>query len=69
MTKPKIQVAVHQCVLFCENLKMSYDKAEQRIAGYLKQTKDEKISMAIEKSKRINCFADADFERAFKKEI
>ena len=67
-TRPEIQFAVHQCARFCENPKMSHEKAVKRIIRYLKRTKDKGLMMTIDKSKGIECFVDADFAGGFNKE-
>ena len=67
-TRPDIQFAVHQCARFCENPKMSHEKAVKRIVRYLRRTKDQGLIMHIDKTKGIECFVDADFAGSFKKE-
>jgi len=67
-TRPEITFAVHQCARFCENPKMSHEKAVKRIIRYLKRTRDQGIIMQIDESKGIECFVDADFAGGFRKE-
>lgn len=67
-TRPDIQFAVHQCARFCEDPKMSHEKAVKRVARYLRKTQDKGLSMKVDKRKGIECFVDADFAGAFDKE-
>jgi hypothetical protein len=39
ITRPEIQLAVHQCAPFCESPKMCHEKAAKRIVRYLKKTR------------------------------
>jgi hypothetical protein len=66
-TRPEITFAVHQCARFCDNPKMSHEKAVKRIIRYLKRTKDEGLIMQVDKTKGIECFVDADFAGGFQK--
>ncbi|MDA3833359.1 MAG: reverse transcriptase domain-containing protein [Spirochaetales bacterium] len=66
-TRPEIQFAVHQCARFCEDPKMSHEKAVKRIVRYLKRTRDQGIIMHVDKSKGIECFVDADFAGGYQK--
>jgi hypothetical protein len=43
-TRPEIFFAVHQSARFCDNPKMSHEKAVKRIIRYLKRTKDQEIA-------------------------
>jgi hypothetical protein len=67
-TRPEIQFAVHQCARFCENPKMTHEKAVKRIVRYLKRTKDQGLILHVDKNKGLECFVDADFAGSFKKE-
>jgi hypothetical protein len=66
-TRPEIQFAVHQCARFCDNPKMSHEKAVKRIVRYLKKTRDKGLIMQIDQQKGIECFVDADFAGSFEK--
>ena len=67
-SSPDIQYAVHNCARFCENPKMSHEKAVKRIIRYLKRTKDEGITMVVDQQKGIECFVDANFAGDYVKE-
>jgi hypothetical protein len=66
-TRPEIQFAVHQCARFCDNPKMSHEKAVKRIVRYLKRTKDQGMVLNVDQQKGIECFVDADFAGTFDK--
>jgi len=54
-------MAVHQCARFCNNPKLSHERALQRIVRYLIQTKNKGLKCTVDKSKGIELFVDADF--------
>jgi len=60
-TRPDISMAVHQCARFCNDPKLSHERAVHRIIHYLIQTKDKGITCKIDRSKGIELFIDADF--------
>jgi len=67
-TRPEIQFAVHQCAKFCEDPKLSHEKAIKRIVRYLKRTKDQGLVLHVDNSKGLECFVDADFAGGYRKE-
>jgi hypothetical protein len=60
-TRPDILYSVHQCSRFCNNPKLSHEKAIKRIIRYLKRTPHEGIILQPDSSKGIQCYVDADF--------
>ena len=60
-TRPDISFAVHQCARFCEDPKRSHERAVKRIVKYLLGTKERGIVCRPDKTKGLECFADADF--------
>ena len=60
-TRPEIAYAVHQCARFCEQPKLSHERAVHKIVRYLKATKDKGLIFKPDKEKGIVCYADADF--------
>jgi hypothetical protein len=60
-TRPDILYSVHQCSRFCNNPKLSHEKAIKRIIRYLKRTPNEGIFLSPDSSKGIQCYVDADF--------
>jgi len=50
-TRPDISMAVHQCARFCNDPKLSHERAVQRIVRYLIQTKDKGMQCKVDKSK------------------
>jgi hypothetical protein len=60
-TRPDILFAVHQCARFCENPKLSHEKAVKRIVRYLKRTTREGIVLRPDSTRGIQCYVDADF--------
>ncbi len=54
-------MAVHQCTQFCNDPKLSHERAIKRIAQYLLGTKDKGIICRSDSSRGLKCFADADF--------
>lgn len=66
-TRPDILFAVHQCARFCQDPKMSHEKAVKRIIRYLKKTKNEGLIMKVDRTKGVECFVDADFAGGYSK--
>ena len=60
-TRPDLLFAVHQCARFCENPKLSHEKAVKRIVRYLKRTPTEGIVLRPDSTRGIQCYVDADF--------
>jgi hypothetical protein len=60
-TRPDILYAVHQCSRFCNDPRLSHEKAAKRIIRYLKQTPKEGLILRPDSSRGIQCFVDADF--------
>jgi hypothetical protein len=60
-TRPDILYAVHQCSRFCNEPKLSHEKAAKRVIRYLKQTPKEGLILRPDSSRGIQCFVDADF--------
>jgi hypothetical protein len=67
-TRPDILYAVHQCSKFCNDPKLSHEKAAKRIVRYLKCTPKEGIVLRPDSSKGIQCFVDADFANGWSSE-
>ena len=60
-TRPEIAMAVHQTARFCNNPKLSHEKAIKRLGRYLYHTKNEGIIYNPDVKKGLECFVDADF--------
>ena len=60
-TRPEIAYAVHQCARFSDNPKSIHEKAVIQIVKYCITHKHDGIVFNPERSKGIECFADADF--------
>ncbi len=60
-TRPDISMAVHQCACFCNDPRLSHERAVKRIARYLIGTKDRGVVCSPDSSRGLECFADADF--------
>ena len=60
-TRPEIAYAVHQCARFCENPRLSHERAVHRIGRYLLGTNERGIVFVPDKSAGIVCHVDADF--------
>ena len=60
-SKPELAYAVHQCARFCENPRLSHERAVHKIVRYLTTTKDKGIIFKPDKTKGIVCHVDADF--------
>ena len=59
--RPDISMAVHQCVRFSIDPKLTYERAIIRIGRYLIETKDRGLICKVDKSKGLECYVDADF--------
>ena len=60
-TRAELAFAVHQCARFCENPRLSHEKAVHKIVRYLKSTKNMGMIFKPDVSKGIECYVDADF--------
>ena len=60
-TRPDIMMAVHQCARFCENPKLSHEKAVKRIIKYLMGTRHIGIQATIDVNLGLVVYADSDF--------
>ena len=60
-TRPDISFAVHQCARFCNDPKLSHERAVKRITKYLLGSKERGVVCRPDKSKGLECYADADF--------
>jgi hypothetical protein len=67
-TRPDIFYAVHQCSRFCNEPKLSHEKAAKRIVRYLKRTSKEGLILRPDSSHGIQCFVDADFADGWSRE-
>ena len=52
---------MHQCARFCDNPKLSHERAVHHIVRYLTTTKDKGLVFKLDKTKGIICHVDADF--------
>ena len=59
-SRPEISMAVHQTARFCNDPKLSHEKAIMRIGRYLLHTKDKGIIYEVDRSKGLECYVDAD---------
>ena len=60
-TRPEIAMAVHQTARFCNDPKLSHEKAIMRLGRYLLDTRKRGIIYKPDKSKGLECYVDADF--------
>ena len=60
-TRPELAFAVHQCARFCEDSKLSHERAVHRIVRYLVGSKDKGLFFKPDASAGIQCYVDADF--------
>ena len=60
-TRPDISMAVHACARFCNDPKLSHERAVKRIVKYLVTTRERGIVFTPDKSKGLECYVDADF--------
>jgi len=61
MSCPELAYSVHQCARFCNNPKLSHEKAVKRICRYLKGTQDKGIRFSPDPEKGFECYVDADW--------
>ena len=61
MSRPEIAYAVHQCARFCNDPKLSHEKAVKRICRYLKGTQDHGLRFKPDPTKGFECYVDADW--------
>ena len=66
-TRPDISMAVHQCARFSTDPKITHERAVMKIGKYLLGTKDRGLKFQPNKSKRIECYVDADFAGSWDK--
>ena len=67
-TRPEIAFAVHQCARFCENPRLSHERAVHRIARYLVGPKNKGLLFKPDSSIGIQCHVDADFSGCWSKD-
>ena len=60
-TRPELSMAVHQCARFCNDPKLSHEKAVKQIARYLLRDPQRGIVYEPDPARGIECFVDADF--------
>ncbi len=60
-TRPDIAIAVHQCARFCNDPKLSHERAIRRIGKYLNGKADKGFVFNPTPSLGLECFAEADF--------
>ena len=60
-TRTDISFAVHQCVWFTNNTKVSHEKAVKRICNYLQDTKDNVLVFNPYKKLVMDCYDDTYF--------
>lgn len=60
-SRPDLAMATHQCARFTIDPKLSHEKAVGRIVRYLIGTKDRGLIFKPDKSRGLECYADADF--------
>ena len=60
-TRPDISMAVNQCARYCNDPKLSHERAVKRIARYLHGTKERGIIFTPDPKRGLECFVDADF--------
>jgi len=60
-TRPDIATAVHQCARFCNEPRLSHERAIRRIGKYLQGNKDKGLIFRPDPRLGLECFVDADF--------
>ena len=60
-SRPEIAYAVHQCARFCEEPKLSHERAVHKFVRYLIASKDKGIIFRPDKSQGIVCHVNTDF--------
>eukprot|EP00957_Ditylum_brightwellii_P179433 13669163-Ditylum_brightwellii.AAC.1 len=66
-THPEITMATHQCAQFCNNPKLSHERAVRQIMKYLSVTSDRGFIYKTDPSLGIQCYVDADFASGWNK--
>lgn len=61
ISRPDIQYAVHQCARFSSNPREQHTEAVKYLAKYLNNTRGQGFSFIPNRSKSIECYADADY--------
>lgn len=67
-SRPEISMSVHQTARFCNDPKLSHEKAIKRLGRYLMHTKNEGIVYNPDISKGLECYVDADFAGGYSPE-
>ena len=67
--RPRVQFAVHQCMLFSIDPNLPYDKPVKLVLKYVKWTAKKVILLKLDTEKRINCYIDSDFASGRNKEV
>ena len=67
-SRPEISMSVHQTARFCNDPKLSHEKAIKRLGRYLLHTKNEGIVYSPDTSKGLECYVDADFAGGYSPE-
>ena len=67
-SRPELAMAVNQAARFCNDPKLSHERAIHRICKYLLGTRDKGIIFQPDKTKGIECFVDADFAGGWSKD-
>lgn len=67
-TRPDISAATHACARFCNDPKLSHEKAIIKLLRYLVYTKDKGIILNPDISKGIECYVDASFAPGWRPE-
>jgi hypothetical protein len=60
MTRPNLSSSVHQGARFCNDPKLSHERAVKRICWYLYGTRDKGLILEPDLSKGFECHVDAD---------
>ena len=66
-TRPDIMMAVHQCTRFCEDPKLSKEKAVKRVVKHLLGTRHIGIQAMINTDLGLTAYADSDFANGWDK--
>jgi hypothetical protein len=61
MSRPDITMAVQQCARFCNNPQREHKEAVKCICRYLLKTKDNGMILKPDKSRGLECYADANW--------
>jgi histone deacetylase 1/2 len=68
MSRPDVAYTVHQCARFCQDPKLSHERAVKRLCRYLLGTKDKGIIFRPDVSLGFQCYVDADWAGNWNKE-